>query len=335
MSIFGTPHRLSQFGASRRSRKAAQELNAAGLAYFEGKFQEAAQHADKVLANKHAGDNRMLALMLAAHAADQSHNTEARDQYLNDIAQLPGKAQLSRHLLLAESALNQQDYDTANTHLPAAAQINPRLTRLARSQLRMALDKGDALDILDKTEKLHRAGAMNETEAQQTAEVAYRKLLELATDAAGMKACLKRIPETLRNNALNVAIARKYNELGLYDQAIAWINTHYPATRDANLLPPFVASVRYLDDRRQQKAIDTGDAWLKDNPKDARLLMYLGELAAQKQLWGKAQGYLEASLSLHPTPQTRLVLAKVYDHSARQDAAQEQRRLALDSISEE
>ena len=273
--------------------------------------------------------------MLAAHAADQSHNTNARDHYLDDIAKLPSKTQLSRHLLLAESALNQQDYDTATTHLTAAAQINPRLTRLARLQLRMALDKGDALDILDKTEKLHRAGAMNETEAQQTAEVAYRKLLDLATDAAGMKACLKRIPETLRNNALNVAIARKYNELGLYDQAIAWVNTHYPATRDANLLPPFVASVRYLDDRRQQKAIDTGDAWLKDNPKDARLLMYLGELAAQKQLWGKAQGYLEASLSLHPTPQTRLVLAKVYDHSARQDAAQEQRRLALDSISEE
>ena len=335
VSIFGTPHRLSQFGASRRSRKAAQELNAAGLAYFEGKFQEAAQHADKVLANKQAGDNRILALMLAAHAADQSHNTDARDHYLDDIAKLPSKTQLSRHLLLAESALNQQDYDTATTHLTAAAQINPRLTRLARLQLRMALDKGDALDILDKTEKLHRAGAMNDTEAQQTAEIAYRKLLDLATDAAGMKACLKRIPEALRNNALNVAIARKYNELGLYDQAIAWVNSHYPTSRNANLLPPFVASVRYLDDRRQQKAIDTGDAWLKDNPKDSRLLMYLGELAAQKQLWGKAQGYLEASLALHPTAQTRLVLAKVYDHSARQDAAQEQRRLALDSISEE
>ena len=172
VSIFGTPHRLSQFGASRRRRKAAQELNAAGLAYFEGKFQEAAQHADKVLANKQAGDNRILALMLAAHAADQSHNIEARDQYLNDIAKLPSKTQLSRHLLLAESALNQQDYDSATTHLTAAAQINPRLTRLARLQLRMALDKGDALDILDKTEKLHRAGAMNDTEAQQTAEVA-------------------------------------------------------------------------------------------------------------------------------------------------------------------
>ena len=334
-ALLGAPGRLSRFGTSRKSRKAAQALNAAGLAYFEGKFQEAAQHADKVLANKQAGDNRILALMLAAHAADQSHNTNARDHYLDDIAKLPSKTQLSRHLLLAESALNQQDYDTATTHLTAAAQINPRLTRLARLQLRMALDKGDALDILDKTEKLHRAGAMNDTEAQQTAEIAYRKLLDLATDAAGMKACLKRIPEALRNNALNVAIARKYNELGLYDQAIAWVNSHYPTSRDANLLPPFVASVRYLDDRRQQKAIDTGDAWLKDNPKDSRLLMYLGELAAQKQLWGKAQGYLEASLALHPTAQTRLVLAKVYDHSARQDAAQEQRRLALNSISEE
>ena len=123
--------------------------------------------------------------------------------------------------------------------------------------------------------------------------------------------------------------------MGLYDQAIAWVNTHYPATRDANLLPPFVASVRYLDDRRQQKAIDTGDAWLKDNPKDARLLMYLGELAAQKQLWGKAQGYLEASLQAQATPQARLVLAKVFDEMDKPDQAEQQRQLVLTEITPE
>ena len=101
--LFGTlstPHKLSQWGSGRRSRKAMQELNAAGLAYFEGKYQETVQHAEKVLANKQAGNHRVLALMLAAHAADQSNDIELRNQYLADIAKLPEKIQLSRYLLL-------------------------------------------------------------------------------------------------------------------------------------------------------------------------------------------------------------------------------------------
>ena len=335
--LFGTlstPHKLSQWGSGRRSRKAMQELNAAGLAYFEGKYQETVQHAEKVLANKQAGNHRVLALMLAAHAADQSNDIELRNQYLADIAKLPEKIQLSRYLLLAESALNQQDYVTADNHLKAAAQINPRLTRLAQLQLRLALDTADALDVLDKTDKLHRAGALNDSEAQQTAETAYRNLLDMANDNKSMKACLKRIPHTLQNGAMYAAIAQKYVQLGLYEQAIAWINQHYPVSHDARLLPAFVDSVAFLDDRKQQKAIDTADAWLKDNPNDAHLLLHLGQLASRKQLWGKAQSYLEASLALEPAVPTRLALAKVLDEIGRTQLAQEQRRLVLNSFSD-
>ena len=42
-----------------------------------------------MLANKEAGDNRVLALLLAAHAADQSGDREASLHYLADIAKLP------------------------------------------------------------------------------------------------------------------------------------------------------------------------------------------------------------------------------------------------------
>ncbi|MDK4687740.1 heme biosynthesis HemY N-terminal domain-containing protein [Kingella negevensis] len=328
--VLGTPGKLSRFGAGRRRRKAAHELNLAGLAFFEGKYQEAEQHAAKVLKNGEAGDdNRMLALMLAAHAADGSGNVEQRNQYLDDIAKLPEKVQLSRYLLLAETALNQQDYATADNHLKSAAQINPRLTRLVRLQLRMALDKKDALDILDKANKLRLAGGINASELQQTTEQAYRDLLAMAKDQAGMKACLKRIPEGERNTVLDVAIANKYVELGLYEQAVAWVNKHYPTRHDAALLQPFVNSVSYLDERSQQKAIDTADGWLKNNPQDACLLRCLGELASNRELWGKAQGYLEASMAIEPAVRTRLLLATVLECSNRSNDAQEQRRLAL------
>lgn len=336
VGLLATPQRMSRLGANRKSRKAADALNAAGLAFFEGKYQEAEQDAAKVLANKEAGKHRILALMIGAHAADQMGNHELRQKYLADIARLPEKQQLSRYLLQAESALNQQNDAEADKNLKAAAQINPRLTRLVQLQLRQAAAQGNAVEILDKTDKLRRAGAMNEMEAQAYTDHAYRSLLNLASGHDSMKLALKRIPEDLKNGALSVEIAEKYEHLGLYAQAVNWVDKYYPKSRNAQLLAPFVESVRYLDEYAQRKAIDTADAWLKENPQDAQLLMYLGELAFGQQLWGKAQGYFEASLAIEPNNNAaRLALAKVFDATGHAQAASEQRRLVLATLDEQ
>jgi len=221
------------------------------------------------------------------------------------------------------------------THQKAAAQPTPRLTRLVRLQLRLAQDQGDALEILDKTDKLVRAGAVSDTAARQYSLQAYRKLLQSADDAAGMKACLKRIPDALKEDELCQTVAERYAELGLYRQAVSWVGKYYPLNHQAGLLPPLIESVRYLSDKEQRKIIDTADAWLPHNPNDARLLMYLGELAYNKQLWGKAQGYLEASIGIAPSPSARLILAKVLDESGQSAEAENQRRLALEQMGDE
>ena len=328
--ILHVPGRMQRFGVARQGRQAAAALNNAGLAFFEGKFQKAEQEAAKVLANKEAGDNRTLALMLGAHAADQMDDAALRDRYLKDIETLPAKKQLSRYLLLAESALGRRDYPAAENNLNAAAQINPSLTRLVRLQLRYAFDHGNALEVLDKTAKLQKAGAINDYEAGQYQSWAYRRLLALVRDGGGLKACLKRIPDEQKAGELCAVIAEKYVHLGLYSQAVKWVAHYYPHTRQAELLEPFVQSVRYLDDKAQRKAIDLADGWLQAQPNDAQLLMFLGELAYSKQLWGKAQGYLEASLAISPSVQARLALAKVFDETEQSAKAESQRLLALE-----
>ena len=285
--------------------------------------------------NKEAGDNRTLALMLGAHAADQMENFELRDRYLHEIEQLPQKQQLSRHLLLAESALSRRDYPTAAQNLEAAAKINSNLSRLVRLQLRYAFDHGDAADVLAKAEKLVKAGAINDYEAEQYQNWAYRRLLSEVTDAGSLKACLKRIPESLKSGELCVAIAEKYERLGLYADAVKWVKTYYPQTRQPELLEAFVESVRFLSEREQQKAIDLADSWLQEQPDNAPLLMYLGQLAYGRKLWGKAQGYLEASIALQPSVSAHLVLARVFDETDQPQKAQEQRNLVLESVAEE
>lgn len=332
--VMATPGKVSRFGHNRKSRKAWEALHSAGIAYFEGRYPKAEQDAAKVLANKQAGDdNRILALMIAAEAADKNGHYADRDKYLDDIAtRLPAKSQLPRHLLLAQSALAHRDYETAHQHLQAAEKLDSHLTQLIRLQLNYALAQNDALSILDKTDKLQKANAINETEAIGYRNLAYEKLIHSATDSGSLKSAIKRIPDAQKSSALCVPIAEQYEQLGLYGDAVAWVNSYYPHTHHHGLLKPFVRSVRYLSDAEQRKAIDTADSWLKTQPNDAQLLLNLGEMAYNKQLWGKAQSYLEASISVKPTMQARLALAKVFDEINAPQLAAEQRQLVLNEV---
>ena len=333
--IINIPGRVRRFGRSRQAHHAEIALNKAGLAYFEGKFQHAEQEAAKVLENKEAGHNRTLALMLAVHSADQMGDDAKREGYLKEIAQLPHKAQLSRHLLEAESALNRQDYPAAEAALAAAAAINPKLTRLVRLQLRYMFEQNNPLEVLDRVAKLEKASALNAAEAAQYREWAWRELLALATDYPALKACLGRIPKEMQEGELCAPIAEKMLQIGQYPRVVKWVKTHYPKHRNAQLLPPMIEAARYLSPREQQKIMDTVEGWLHDAPQDAALLLHLGQMAYAKQLWGKAQGYLEASLQAQATPQARLVLAKVFDEMDKPEQAEQQRQLVLSEITPE
>ncbi len=328
-TLLGTPARMRDFGSRRRGRRASIDLNEAGLAFFEGRFQKAEQQALKVLNNKNAGDKRHLALMLAAHSADQMDNTEARNQHLAKIAELPEKMQLSRHLLMAESAMAAYDYPAAQQALQAARALNPNLTRLAKLELRYFMDQKDPLQVLNHVAKLEKSGALNSFEVQQYRAIAYRQLLGQCVDGKGLKACLKRIPEADKAGVLAVDIAEKYQQLGLYAQAVAWVKKHYPTSRDSALLATLTHSMTFMSDQEQRRAMEDAELWLKSQPQDAQLLLHLGQMAYGKQLWGKAQSYLEASLSIQPSLQAHLALAKVYDDTGKVAEAEAQRQQAL------
>ncbi len=330
--LLAVPGRLRRFGSQRSERKAADALNQAGLAFFEGKFQQAEREAAKVLDNKQAGDKRVLALMLAAHSADQAGDDSKREGYLKDIAGLPDKNQLSRHLLLAESALNRRDYPAADEALSAAAAINSKLTRLVRLQLRYVFEQNQPLEVLDRVAKLEKAAAINSAEAAQYREWAYRELLALVHDYPAMKACLSRIPDDLKRGDLCAEIAAKFVQTGQYPRAVKWVKQYYPATHNSLLLPPMIEAARYLSEKEQQKIMDTAEIWLREAPDNAELLFNLGQMAYAKKLWGKAQSYLEASLKARPSPQARLVLAKVFDEMDKHPQAEAQRRLVLAEI---
>jgi HemY protein len=61
------------------------------------------------------------------------------------------------------------------------------------------------------------------------------------------------------------------------------------------------------------------------------LLLTLGRLCVQRQLWGKAQSYLEASLAMQATRAAHITLARLFDSMGREQDATRHYRASADA----
>lgn len=335
MGLVHLPGQWTRWRVNHQRHQVETALNHAGLAFFEGRFQFAEREAERVLGNKQGHNSRALALMIAAHSADQIDELAKRDRYLNEIAQLPEKQQLSRYLLLARSALAKHDNVGAKNALEAASKISPNLTQVAKLRLRYEWENGNPQGVLQQVDKLSRADALSESELQSYRYWAYQQLLTRAHDPSELKMSLKAIPADEREGDLCVDIVKKYLQLGMYAQALKYVKKYYPVSFNPDLLPLFSEANQYSSVKDQQKSIEIAEKWLQQRPQDPALQMLLGQLSYDQQLWGKAKSYLEASLQISNNNVARLLLAKVLEHSGQTAAAQQQREQILATISNE
>lgn len=335
MGLVHLPGQWTSWRVNHQRHQVETALNHAGLAFFEGRFQFAEREAERVLGNKQGHNSRALALMIAAHSADQIDELAKRDRYLNEIAQLPEKQQLSRYLLLARSALAKHDNVGAKNALEAASKISPNLTQVAKLRLRYEWENGNPQGVLQQVDKLSRADALSESELQSYRHWAYQQLLTRAHDPSELKMSLKAIPADEREGDLCVDIVKKYLQLGMYAQALKYVKKYYPVSFNPDLLPLFSEANQYSSVKDQQKSIEIAEKWLQQRPQDPALQMLLGQLSYDQQLWGKAKSYLEASLQISNNNVARLLLAKVLEHSGQTAAAQQQREQVLATISNE
>ncbi|MBP7080177.1 MAG: heme biosynthesis protein HemY, partial [Rhodocyclaceae bacterium] len=59
--------------------------------------------------------------------------------------------------------------------------------------------------------------------------------------------------------------------------------------------------------------LSRAEKWLRLHPQDDVLLLVLGRLCVEQQLWGKAKSFLEASLSIRETRNANSELARLHE----------------------
>lgn len=317
------PRTVRAYRARKREERANRALHDAVLQLYEGRY----GHAQKNAAHAHAaGVAPALSALVAARAAHFLDEEERQREWLQRAAEHDPQGQTARLMTEAELHIGARRFEAALAALGAMQEKGRRRIAALRLALRAHRELGQWDDVLKVSRQLEKArGLSAEAAAALRLRAHQENLLARAGDAPALAACWQAIPARERQvpqlaaTAAGVLIAAGESPLA---QRI--IESQLDEAWDSEL------AERYADCRGGDllARIARAEKWLERQPGDARLLLALGRLCREQQLWGKAQSYFEASLAVKPDQDAYAELADLFSHLGREAEASQAYRSA-------
>ncbi|HSG76572.1 MAG TPA: heme biosynthesis HemY N-terminal domain-containing protein [Burkholderiales bacterium] len=324
------PAYVRAYRARRRRERAQAALASALQAWLEGRYARAEKEATRAF---DGAASPGLAAIIAARAAHELGAPERREQWMTRAQEAGqrGAAMLSRAVM----ALGERDYGSAADALHSLQGSGARQFATLRLLLRAERGLRNWEEVLRLTQQLAKRDAIAPGVAEEYRVQAHVELLaQAAADRGTFEERWRKIPSREQSIArIAGAAARHALALGLTNLARdavekALAKEWAPALAALyGELPGMEQPARGEEARRR---IERAEKWLLEHESDPQLLAALGRLCAHAELWGKAQNYLEASLSFEESRATHLELARLLDRLERSAEAQPHYRRAAE-----
>ncbi len=325
------PGHVRAFRERRRSDNAEAALLATLQAWFEGRFSRAEKMAAKAW---DLGASPVAVSLVAARAAQRVRDIDRRDLWLSR-AETASQAKESdakwRQATLAtrgELLIDERKFDEARTVLHGLHATGP--THIATLLLLLRAEQALANweEVIRIARLLEKRSGLPVSVLDGIVTGARIALLERkAHDPQSLSAYWRQIPDQeSRQPKLAAVAARAFMQLGDCRRAHRIVEEALGVTWAAELVLIYGECI----DEDSLTRIERAERWLNERPRDWPLLLTLGRLCVQRELWGKAQSYLEASLSMQPTRAAHVVLAQLFDRIGRVPDANRHYRAAAD-----
>lgn len=290
------PSYVRTYRLERAQSKGRKLLDDALIAFFEGRYaaaENASAHAMEL------GSTSALHPIIAARAAHELREFDKRDAYLADAKSKTVGENTMRLIAKTEFQLSQKQPQSALNSLKELSDSGIRrhvgslsLELKAQQQAR----NWDA--VLDVVTQLEKRNAIDKVVSEQLRQQAWlEKLRGQTQDIAALRALWKSIPREFKyRGKIAAAAAQAFCKLGEGQSAQQLLTESLNAQWDSEL----AALLGDCHSGDVVAQIEQAERWLKEHNDDAGLLLALGKLCLHQKLWGKAQNYLDASISLKP-----------------------------------
>jgi HemY protein len=304
------PRAVAEFRRRRQQEKSALAVRDAWRLLQEGRYGHAMRCAEKARPDPAGAGMLALAGWRAAHALrDPERSAEWEARVRGHDA---GGLQAARLMTEAEFALEDRRVEDARDALQQFAAREGRHIAALRLSVRAEQGLGNWREVARLVRQLEKHQALSPEQAAPIRSRAVREALHgLRDDPAGLMRYWRELDDGDRAEAsLALETARALMAAGDCREAQRVIEDALDERWDAALVTAYGECGQAGDVLGR---IAQAEKWLQRMPRDGALLLTLGRLCRQQQLWGKARSYLEAALAIAPSRTAHVELAQLLD----------------------
>lgn len=289
-AILGVARSLAHFGRHYRKHRAKALIRRGLMALNEGNYTVAEKALEQ---GAEASDLPWFSYFAAAEAAQALDQEVRADRYLTKVRALAPEAAFSVALLQARYFLKKKNYQEAIALLSLWNEKKPNHV-LILDYLQHAYYETENWGALAALlPKLKKNRVLSKENYQKIEREVWKK--RILSDGK----VWKELPHYLQvDPAIALVYARNLVKHHEFQEAESIIRQVIKHEWDEKLVR-YYGRIQHVE---PEKSLSIAEGWITRHTESPALLLTLARLCVQAQLWGKAQRYFEASLSLSPDP---------------------------------
>ena len=305
------PNYMSRRHIERQAERSKNALVKGLIEMSEGRFEQ----AEKILIKQADTSNTsLLNYLMAARSAQQLAAYDRRDKYLRLAHEATPSADIAIGLTQAELQLNHKQLEQALATLNHLSSVSPKHGYVKKLQARAYKQLEDWDNLLPILEDVRKMKALDEKQLEADEVDAFYGILKSSikqVDGDKTNAIWQKIPKRLKADAKLIKIYCHYL-LKSKQQEEAEILIRNQLSNSWNDDLAIIYSNIKIEDGTKQ--LETAETWLHGQARNAVLLLVLGKLCLNCQLWGKARSYFESSVGIQASAEAYLKLAELLDN---------------------
>lgn len=278
----------------------------------------------------------IVVLPALATAMGRQGKIDEAGQVLNKlVAEFPGTQQLV-HLKLAEISLYQGNDEKALNALQSLHLLNPQHAEANQLLLDLLQRQQMWPELISLLLVVGSCNQLSEEQLAQQQQLAYGRAFSAShrQDGSAVKSSLDQLqalwnkaPKSITNHGPSIISYAKAMARIEGDSAIM-TEIFIEQTLKLLWLDELVLEYAHLPLTDLQKSLTKAEAWQANAKDSAALQLTLGRLCRRLELWGKAQDYLQASITLQASKEAHAEMARLQHKMGHVDVAIEHYRLA-------
>jgi len=323
VALFRAPRKLGQVAGRYRSGRAGKRLTSGMIQIAEGQF----ARGEKTLARAaRLSDAPLLNYLQAARAAHLLGSNERRDNWLKQAYEQLPEATNAILLTQAEFQFEQQDYEQALATLRRVEEDSPNHSHAQGLLGRVYFELQDWSQLAIVIQKLRKFGRLDPELLQTWSLRVHGEQLSSASDDESLAAAWRNVPKNLKSDAtLLEARFERLIEIGQHQEAEKEIAAALKRQWSGALVKLFGT----VQGKNAAKQLKRAEGWLSAHAEDPDLLLTTARLCLKSELWGKARSYVEAVISIRPSPEAYQEYGRLLSRLGEDGAAADAYRAGL------